>query len=107
MTSNAIRLLFLDAFEERVRSNLYFSLFEVEFSWSPTLSDLNIFNYFFQGYLKDRMVHKNPHKIPKLETVIELEVEAIFMETVTKVLYNFLLRLLKVVIFGNIIRNIF
>jgi hypothetical protein len=51
------------------------------------------------------MFHKNPHTIAKLEIVMEPEVEAIFIETVTKVVNNILLRLHKVVIFGNIVRH--
>jgi hypothetical protein len=42
---------------------------------------------------KERVFQKTPHIIPKLETVIQSQIEAICKENLTRVLNNFVPRL--------------
>jgi hypothetical protein len=64
--------------------------------WPPTSLHLNPFDYFLWGHLKDRVFPKNPHTIPKFKTGNPSEVEAIYTETLIKVLNNSVLRLHEV-----------
>jgi hypothetical protein len=59
---------------------------------------LRLLRLFFSGWkhMKDRMFQDNRHTIRELKTAIQLEIEAVSAETITRVLNNFVHRLHKV-----------
>jgi hypothetical protein len=72
------------------------ALFEKSLSSPPTSTNLNPRDYFPWGDFKDRLLQKNLHTIPELETAIQSEIEALSTETLTKVPNIFVLPLHKV-----------
>jgi hypothetical protein len=104
-TSSAILRFLCDVSEERVLSNRYPALFGEGFSWPPTTPYLISCDYFLWRYKKDRTFQEKPRTIRELKTAMQLEIEAVSVETLTRVLHNFVLHLLKFVIFGNITWN--
>jgi hypothetical protein len=71
-----------NVFEEKVLLNRLPALFKEGFSWPQISPNLHTCDY-SAVYLKDRVFQKNQRTIPKLETNIKSETEAISTETLT------------------------
>lgn len=76
--------------------NQYPVLFEEGFLWPLHSQDLKPSDYFLCGYLKDRVFQKHPNTISELKICIQSGTEAIFTETLTTALKNFILHLHEV-----------
>jgi hypothetical protein len=94
-TENVFLDVLHDVFGSHVLSNLYPELFGCGWSWPPCSPDINIYDYYIWGYIRDRLYRTNPHTVQGLQDESEAVDEGVTGDTLLDTVDNFVARLLQ------------